>query len=142
MCYWSSEDESYSSFGRCSFRPIQEDLIRVATVALISAVVSAPFSLTMQYIISNILSKETSQREDKDIEASQINPSSEKMSRKVRKSAMLISGRKERCGDSVTSDLHNLLNEAQEYRQRISGEERHIFDGEFLSPSLVSASLV
>jgi hypothetical protein len=128
MCDWSIENDVDSSSGRCHFRPIQGNLIRVATIALISAVVSAPLSLGVQYLISNILSKETAQGEDC-IESAQISPSTTKVSKRLRKTAILISGRKERGGDSVISDLHCLLNEVQVYRQHISDKERQIFDG-------------
>jgi hypothetical protein len=128
MCYWLIEDAIDSSSGRCHFRPIQGDLIRVATVALISAVVSAPLSLGVQYLISNILSKETAQEEDC-IDSAQIVPSTAKVSKRHRKSSIPRNGRSEMCGDSAISDLHNLLNEVQVYRQLISGKERKIFDG-------------
>jgi hypothetical protein len=69
MCYWegdivgdSSSDVSDVS-GDCYFRDLRGDATRVLIVALISAVIGAPIALAMQYIISNVLCKETIQDE-------------------------------------------------------------------------------
>jgi hypothetical protein len=56
-CYW--ETDSVPSSGSCHFREIGGDMARMLIVALISAIVSAPFSLSLQSLIVNVLSKET-----------------------------------------------------------------------------------
>jgi hypothetical protein len=69
MCYWegdivgdSSSDVSDVS-GDCYFRDLRGDSTEVLIVALISAVIGAPIALVMQYIISNVLCKDTIQEE-------------------------------------------------------------------------------
>jgi hypothetical protein len=54
--------ESVSGF--CHFREIGEDMTRMFIVALISAIVSAPFALSVQYLIATVLSKETMSGEE------------------------------------------------------------------------------
>jgi hypothetical protein len=62
-CYWQT-DSSSSSTGSCHFREIGEDMTRMLIVALISAIVSAPFALSVQSLIVNVLSKETIDEEE------------------------------------------------------------------------------
>jgi hypothetical protein len=62
-CYWQTDSDS-SSAGSCHFRDIGEDMTRMLIVAMISAIVSAPFALSVQYLIVNVLSKETIDEEE------------------------------------------------------------------------------
>jgi hypothetical protein len=60
-CYWEPFGDlswNSTSSGSCSLREIGDDLNRMFTVVLISAIVSAPFALSVQYLIMNVLSKE------------------------------------------------------------------------------------
>jgi hypothetical protein len=123
MCYWS-EDAADPTSGECSFRPIQGDFIRVVTVALVSAVASAPLSLSLQYIISNFLTKETSDKEDEDASVVSVR----KISRK--QTAANQEYLQERCGGTVTEDLQNLTRELLAHRRTISGKDKQIFDGD------------
>jgi hypothetical protein len=129
-CYWDSESDfhlatssypsSSSSSGSCHFREIEGDMTRMFIVALISAIVSAPFALGVQYLIVNVLSKATMSQEQE---------------RKARESAKalklrrLLSTRKmsiqpdlttstelvESCGRSTQDDLNHLLKEISAY---------------------------
>jgi hypothetical protein len=72
MCYWEGDIVGDSSSGvnrisdvsgDCYFRDIGGDTSRVLMVALLSAVVGAPLSLSMQYVIANVMCKETIQEE-------------------------------------------------------------------------------
>jgi hypothetical protein len=62
-CYWTasssfSSSDTNSSEGSCHFREISHEMGRVFIVAMLSAVVSAPLALSIQYLICNVLSKE------------------------------------------------------------------------------------
>ena len=67
-CYWESNGNLFeignlnktTEFnGSCHFKPIDGDITRMCIVAIFSAVVSAPLSLSIQYLISEVLSKES-----------------------------------------------------------------------------------
>jgi hypothetical protein len=66
-CYWSSATSLSPSppinvtatNGSCYLRQIRDDMTRMFIVAMISAVVSAPFALGIQYLTLHVLSKET-----------------------------------------------------------------------------------
>jgi hypothetical protein len=59
-CSWedSSSTNSTGSEGSCHFREIDGDMTRMFIVVMISTVVSAPFALSIQYLIMNVLSKD------------------------------------------------------------------------------------
>ncbi len=77
-CYWESSGifitnlTSFSLFsssevefeGSCHYREIENDMVRMFIVAMISAIVSAPFALSIQYLIMNVLSKESINQHD------------------------------------------------------------------------------
>lgn len=101
--------------------------MRVITVALISAIVSAPLSLSVLYIISNVLSKETRRNEDRVVSPVPM------ARRNTRQVAMCqTKSIKERCGSNVLEDKENLVREILLYRKGISAKERQIFDGKSL----------
>jgi phosphate/sulfate permease len=131
-CYWeptvsteSGESEtvgggSESESGSCHFREIGEDMTRMFIVALLSAIVSAPFALGVQYLIVKVLSKET------------MSPEEEKKEREKSKALKLLrflSARMmsiepdlstspdlvESCGRSTQDDLNHLLKEVSAY---------------------------
>jgi hypothetical protein len=143
MCYWQLDDSDTNniSIGRCRFRPIQGDLMRVITVALISAIVSAPLSLSVQYIISNILSKETQQDEsrrrggegEQQHEGTQTAAAlpTRRLRKATRHNAICeVKALEERCGGSLIEDMQNLIRDILRYRKGItSGKERAMFDG-------------
>jgi hypothetical protein len=126
-CEWyrSSSDQNRSEAtaeGSCHFRDIGGDTTRTLIVALISAIVSAPIALSIQYLVANVLSKETV---DEDEEAKK------KKAREVRRIETMMSHRRrlkidsrspvsdlvESCGKSLQDDLKNLLQELSFYFQ-------------------------
>jgi hypothetical protein len=119
-CTWmfasSLSSNSTLSSGSCHFRDINDDMARIFIVAVLSAAVSAPLALSVQYLISDILSKEV-------ITAEEMNKKSnygtlkaiQRMlpQRRVKSSSMM--GLVELCGKSVFEDMKNLQNELSEY---------------------------
>jgi hypothetical protein len=57
-CYWLNATAYETISGSCHFREIAEDMTRMFIVAIISAMVSAPLALSVQYLIMNVLSKD------------------------------------------------------------------------------------
>ena len=98
-------------------------MTRMFIVAMISAVVSAPFSLIVQYIVMNVLSKESAV-EDEDEEAEK----SAKVRRSIAKISPDGSGASsclvESCGGSSDEDMRNLLRELCEYYKGLVAEEK------------------
>jgi hypothetical protein len=125
MCYWTA-DHVDPSIGECAFRPLQGDLIRVVTIAMVSAVVSAPLALSVQYIVSNILSGET---EEKSQGRSQLPAAVARISRRSTQRGN-HEDIEEICGRDVSEDLHNLTRELFAYRKTLLEKERKIFDGD------------
>jgi hypothetical protein len=112
-CYWkplSSMNVTSIDSGSCHFRDIGEDMIRMFIVALISAILTAPLALSIQYLVANVLSKEsvTEEQLKKERQESQ-------MKRRERSKTQRISvdGKElvESCGRSLQEDLNNILNE-------------------------------
>jgi hypothetical protein len=148
-CYWepavSSEGEES---GSCHFREIGEDMTRMFIVAMISAIVSAPFALSVQYLIVKVLSKET------------MSPEEEKRERensKALKLRRMLSTRKmsidpdvsmtdlvESCGRSTQDDLNHLLKEVSayyKYLQKQKNEQAREFRGMSTRPPSLSFCL-
>jgi hypothetical protein len=123
-CVWlltSSSDESNSTLpsssaadGSCHFREINGDMIRMFIAAMLSAVVSAPLALSIQYLICNVLAKEVIDEKEERIK-SQIRilknlqmffPNNLKSLRSTRHQKKV--SLEESCGKTVTEDLRNL----------------------------------
>jgi hypothetical protein len=143
-CYWepavSSEGEEP---GSCRFREIGEDMTRMFIVALISAIVSAPFALSVQYLISTVLSRETIDVEEieKDKQFLQARRTQLILSQR-QQSVALVPGLVESCGSSSLEDYNNLQRELSEYyTQLLSGKEDSVtkaeeFQGNWLTHCL------
>jgi hypothetical protein len=118
-CYWKSSSTP-EGLGSCHFRDIGEDMTRMFIVAMISAIVSAPFALGMQYLILTVLSRETKD-EAKDEEEKQKSNVARvqrvlwQRTRTVVDSLDLV----ESCGRSSDEDLKNLRRELHEYYQHL-----------------------
>lgn len=141
MCYWLVDDLDPNT-GHCLFRPIQGDLMRVIIVALISALVSAPLSLSVQYIINDILSKETLLDEANVVahhggvpdHRQVISPAAAMTKEKILHNAICEGkGLKERCGESAIEDMQNLIRDILAYRKGINTKEQDTFDGKTTS---------
>jgi hypothetical protein len=116
----------------CHFRSIAGDLQRVFIVAILSAIISAPFSLTVQYLISNILSAET-------LKPSAGGDDLPLPTRRARFSSHKgeVDCLREECGVSLFDDLKNLMKDLSLHRSRLTGEKSDEFTGMIsLSPSL------
>jgi hypothetical protein len=140
-CYWapfarsanisSSSSSVSSAIGSpgCHFRDIEGDMTRMFIVAMISAVVSAPLALSVQYLIMNVLSKYTSltgeeaakERAQKKSRRSKrisrrvgvtVAPSASSSTPEPHPSASSDSVElDERCGRTLLDDLNNLSGE-------------------------------
>jgi hypothetical protein len=125
-CYWDDGDSSSNSSGSqgvCHFREIREDMTRMFLVAVISAIVSAPLSLSIQYLIETILSKESSLKED-EAQALVLRIQQQMSLRRthlVHPSANLL----ELCGGSSPEDFRNLLKElAEQYESMLPDKSK------------------
>jgi hypothetical protein len=136
-CYWvplgvritNTTSLSLSSNGSCHFRDIGEDMTRMFIVAMVSATLSAPLALSLQYLIANVLSKECVSGEDleKEKQQSQLNRTQRLMSSRLMnikagdsKSTELV----ERCGESSPEVLKNLLKELSQYYNELVANKR------------------
>jgi hypothetical protein len=136
-CYWESSGVwitnttslSLSSNGSCHFREIGEDMTRMFIVAMISATLSAPLALSLQYLIANVLSKECVSGEEleREKQQSQLNRTQRLMSKRSTnikvgnsKSTELV----ERCGESSPEDLKNILKELSQYYNALVANKR------------------
>jgi hypothetical protein len=137
MCYWHSGVESAE--GKCLFRPISDDLVRVVTVAIIAAIISAPLSLLVQWTINNILSRDTVRDDDVTVlPLPDLNKNDSSLAVPVKYSKKRNDGRlkfilKEQCGDTLQDDLKNLLAEISHYRRGLTGQSLQEFDGSHIS---------
>jgi hypothetical protein len=122
-CYWTasssfsslSTNVTVASKGTCAFRDIGRDATRVFTVAILSAIISAPFSLLVQYLVTNILCAPN------DLSSSS---SSEDLrflrTRSVRTMVGIETNElREASGMSLSSDFKNLLDELSRYCQEM-----------------------
>jgi hypothetical protein len=106
-------------------------MTRMFIVALISAIVSAPFALSVQYLIVNVLSKQTmSQEEEKKEKEREISLAS-KLWRSLctRKTSIEpyvfnSSDLEESCGTSTQDDLNHLLQEVSGYYKYLQEKNR------------------
>jgi hypothetical protein len=108
-CYWDSSSDGSES---CHFRDIGGDMTRMFIVAMISAIVSAPLALSVQFLITNVLSQ--SLRSDQ---------SKEKPPPRLRSTRTTVmndaSQLSESTGHSVASDFKNLLDELSKYCEQL-----------------------
>jgi hypothetical protein len=130
-CYWKTQ-ESDAITGSCHFRPISGDMERVFVVAILSAVISAPLSLAVQYLIANVLSLETSGSHE--AVTGEIAVGRRKRVLSEQNSSSL----RECCGDNLFDDLKNLVAEASSYGSRLEGEKLEEYTGRSFSSHLTS----
>jgi hypothetical protein len=138
-CSWDSQSQEDS----CHFRPISGDLERVFVVAILSAIISAPLSLAVQYLITNVLSLETSESLESPHDVAVSDEVSAVGRRKRVLSEQNSSSLRECCGDSLFHDLKNLVEEVSSYASRLQGEQLKQFTGTIYSSlaSLLTPSL-
>jgi hypothetical protein len=130
-CYWvsghwvanisSSSSFEIGSQGSCHFRDIGEDMTRMFIVAIISAVVSAPLALSVQYLIMNVLSKQCVSKDEVTKENQRYQSRKTQQWRTTRQIEMGVAPSSseassstelvENCGRTLLDDLNNLLNE-------------------------------
>jgi hypothetical protein len=127
QCYWMSQGVSSTNLtsspeqGSCRFRDLGEDMTRMFIVAMISAVVSAPFALSFQYLIANVLSKATISGEEEEEERQRY----QQLRMQRLSAARAVSPADsptptsrdlvEECGASFEEDYSNLLRELSEH---------------------------
>jgi hypothetical protein len=141
-CYWQvefSETESRSVLGSCHFREIGGDMARMFIVALISAIVSAPFALSVQSLIVNVLSKEAIEEEELEKEKKKLYEASIRRTQSLRlREATLLADLVRSGGGPSDNDLKNLQTDLMEFYKdlkmnnegRVSAKE---FRGECLA---------
>jgi hypothetical protein len=139
-CHWESTNTSTPGLGSqasCSFREIGGDMIRMFIVAMISAIVSAPLALSVQYLIMNVLSKQC---------VSEVELEKERQIYEQRRAERLRSTRRldvspssqelaEWSGSSLLDDLNNLLKEVSKHYMSLVGSGKHDQAREFRSES-------
>jgi Na+-transporting methylmalonyl-CoA/oxaloacetate decarboxylase gamma subunit len=110
-CYWkSSSSPSSSAEGSCHLRDIgEDDLMRMVIVAMISAIVSAPLALSIQYLIMNVLSKRCVS--DEEIEQGKQKIQTSRNQKFRRTAGASLPKLVESCGQNLLEDLNNLLKE-------------------------------
>jgi hypothetical protein len=105
-------------------------MTRMFIVALISAIVSAPFALSVQYLIATVLSRETIDEE----EAEKAQESHLKRTMSRRQNSVSVSlDLAELCGRSSEEDFKNLKKELSEYYKYLAedqAEKAEEFQGE------------
>jgi hypothetical protein len=136
-CHWNPTDASTLE-GSCHFRDIGHDLTRTVIVALISAIVSAPFALSMQYVVLNVLSKTT--RDAKKQNQTEISILERLKSHRQVLNVQSESTIAEQSGRSVEEDLHNLLRELSEYYANLINRESRSKCEDFRCESLFCSS--
>lgn len=125
MCSWRKYNSTSSAEdGSCHFIPIEGDMSRMFMVAIISAVISAPLTLCVQYIISNILSREIRQKEDELRSTFQIS-----RNRRTTVGGNMSSDLAEVTGNNLQEDFSNLLKELREHYRTLRGNEKEEFAG-------------
>jgi hypothetical protein len=122
-CYWEVSSTSTDQ-GSCHFRQISDDLSRVFIVAMISAIVSAPFALSIQYLVVNVLSQETMTPEEvkRETQLSKWKSLQKLLSTRnlsVDPESPLTDLVVEKCGSSVSEDLENLLKDISGHYKRL-----------------------
>jgi hypothetical protein len=115
-CYWqpsgvNSTASRATSGGSCRFREIGEDITRMFIVAIISAVVSAPLALSVQYLIMNVLSKKSVSDEELEKENQRYQLTRMERLKNMRRVDAASSELVESCGKTLLEDLGNLLKE-------------------------------
>jgi hypothetical protein len=123
-CDWYQfSDQNRSHQGTedsCHFRDIGQDMTRTLMVALISAIVSAPIALTVQYLIANVLSKEVIDQKEEEKKKERFEKQRIQRLMSMRKQMKINSDMRcvqlvEQCGKSLQEDLNNLLKELSGY---------------------------
>jgi hypothetical protein len=154
-CYWTQESSDFGNTtvldstldpSSCHFRSIDQAMTRMFIVAVISSVISAPFALSVQYLIGNILSRETLVTSD----VSSTNNNNDNTSVvvvKKRSTRRNVDAHKkspedeieEICGSTLQQDLQSLLSDITWLFQRLSDEEKSDFQGTSPDSNLVSS---
>jgi hypothetical protein len=147
LCTWIFDPTNKTTFntsenGHCIFRPISDDPVRIVIAALISAIVSTPLSVAVQWTVLHILSRPVGDSDNQDdlLESKDINSHSDPLSGNTSASENSASTRKKRnsskrlvlreaCGESVEDDASNLLAEIQSHLKYLSRQERDEFNG-------------
>jgi hypothetical protein len=128
-CSWEIEVGRRGVRESCQFREIDEDITRMFIVAMISAIVSAPFALSIQYLIVNVLSQEPLNSEDieKENEKKKWMRIHKLLSRRRRsigpETSEMADLLVESCGESPQDDLQNLLKEVSGYYKSLQIED-------------------
>ena len=142
-CYWTNtvnyllpqnSSEMNVSEGNCSFRPVDGSVMQLFTITLISAVLSAPFSLSIDFVLRNLLCQQTLSSNNN---STIISPGHSNTDTKVHSTRRTLvpdteGGLKEKSGDNLQEDFKNLLLESKEYlvKGHLGDKARKEFEGE------------
>jgi hypothetical protein len=136
-CQWSSDTPlianwTLPSSGDCQFREIGGDLTRVFIVAFLSAVISAPFAMAFQYVIKHLLSREL------------LNEQAAPGHSIARVRSTGVQGANqnhlsELCGDSLSADFKNLMDELKGCYEQLALPEQSSSAPDFPLDDLISA---
>jgi hypothetical protein len=112
------------SEGACSFRPIHHDFDRVLIVAMLSGILSSPFSIFFQSLILFVLSAKTRDLSNPRIRSVSAELNGMKRSR----------GKKGILASTLQEDFGLLLKKLRLYRNELSSVEREEFECESCFP--------
>ena len=139
-CVWSSDvnnesevDSSQISEAECSFRSIHRDFDRVLIVAILSGILSSPFSILFQSLILFVLSAKTKSSLSTIATAETANHIGRHSSTKNCTSAL---------SSTLQDDLARLLRKLRLYRNELSPAEREEFECESCDTPLPHPSLI
>ena len=122
--------------GSCHYREIENDMVRMFIVAMISAIVSAPLALSIQYLIMNVLSKESINQHDES--QNKLDSHKTRMERLTTKRRINVSPvtsspteLEESCGRDLQDDLNNILKElCNYYSEMMKNENKNTDNGD------------
>jgi hypothetical protein len=132
----STTVDSTGGSGSCHFIAIDEDMSRMFMVAIISAVVSAPLTLSVQFIISNILSRDTITTEDRSNWRGVMSRKNLTTATSRKKLTTESADLEEVTGKSLKEDMKNFLHESNQHYQGLQGKDREEFAGKCSLPPL------
>jgi hypothetical protein len=127
-CVWEQKPNGQD---QCSFRPIQDDFNRVLIVAMLSGILSSPFSIFFQSLILFVVSADTKSSPTEKKFAPRV---SRRGWRQSHTSVSRVTEEENYLPFSLQQDFGILLKKMRLYRNELTLEEKIEFDCESLLP--------
>jgi hypothetical protein len=116
QCIWNEEKDF------CSFRPIQDDFDRVLIVAVLSGIISTPFSIVFQSLILFVLSAKTKTKSTEEISKGRVGRVSHRITE------LHQQGNSVTLSTTLLQDLALLLDKVRSYRRDLSSDKIEEFE--------------